>query len=185
VTTEVKFDFRKRLAALRRNRERGPKLIAHALDRAADSAKATIARGISDDIKASVTSVKEQIRVTRDRDVNPQRQTRNFYANAKRIPLIDFRARGREPSLGKGRGVTARTKTGRYPRAFIATMKSGHRGVFQRNPGAKRLGIYELDVVSIAHVFPKHAPAGVERAREQLAKNLAANLRFLSGSAAA
>jgi hypothetical protein len=61
-----------------------------------------------------------------------------------RIPLIEFRARGPEPSRGKGRGVRYTLPSGRglAPRAFIATMPSGHRGVFARlRPTRSRRGM--------------------------------------------
>ncbi len=53
------------------------------------------------------------------------------------IPLIRMKARGKEPSRGKGKGVTyINALTGareRMEHAFIATMpKTGHRGVFIR-----------------------------------------------------
>ncbi len=182
MTTVLKFDLRKRLAIMRKNRDRGPKLIAHALNRSAQSARAVIGRGISADMKVAVAAAKDAVRLI---DATDTIHMVRFFASAKRIPVYDFRAKGPFPSRGRGRGVTAKTPAGRYPRAFIARMKSGRIGVFERKPGAGRLGIYELFGASIAQVFPKHAPAGIERAREQLQKNLAANLRFLSSGAAA
>lgn len=93
-------------------------------------------------------------------------------ASAKPIPLIEQGARGPEPSRGRGRGVTAKTPQGRYPHAFIATMRSGHRGVFERM-GKPRLKIRELRSASVAAVFVHHERAGQARADEQLPKNIA------------
>jgi hypothetical protein len=110
-------------------------------------------------------------------------------ASGARIPLIRFSARGPEPSRGRGRGVTARLPTGpgRYPQAFIATMRSGHRGVYirpgassRRSVGARsaNLPITELHGPSIPLVFGKHLEAGLARGEEQLRKNLVHELRF-------
>jgi len=85
------------------------------------------------------------------------------------------------PSRGKGRGVTARLggRTKRYSNAFLATMASGHQGVFQRKTTA-RLPIKELFGPSIGHVFLKLIDIGKARAIEQFGKNLVAELRFLA-----
>lgn len=97
----------------------------------------------------------------------------------KRIPLISFNARGREPSRGKGRGVSYRMKggSGRIETAFISTMKSGHRGVFVRS-GKARLPIRELFGPSLGHVFAKYRPEGVAKVREAFAKNFASEMAF-------
>ena len=66
-------------------------------------------------------------------------------------------------------------------------MKSGHRGVFQRVPGATRRGpspnrsqlpIYELHGPSIGHVFGKHRQQAVDRMLEQLEKTFDAEMKF-------
>lgn len=89
-------------------------------------------------------------------------------AGLKRLPLIAFGASGPEPSRGKGRGVTYRLLEGKRQRiqnAFIATMPTGHRGVFVR-PGKTRLKIIEQKGVSLGHVFDKYRQAGLARAAE-------------------
>lgn len=181
MTVSVEFNPARVLARLKANRQKGPALIAHALNRAADSGRTAGARAISQDMRVKVGEVRDKIRVA---GASASRQVVSFYASSKRLPLSAFGARGQYPSRGKGRGVTAKTKTGRYPHAFLARLKSGHLGVFAR-VGKSRLPIRELFVVSIAHVFVKHKDVIVARSREQLVKNLQSNLRFLSVSAAA
>jgi hypothetical protein len=114
----------------------------------------------------------------------------------KRIPLIKFGARGPEPSRGKGRGVSY--KLGgqgkqRVPNAFIATMPSGHRGVFVRAMGAHgplqgslarlaksggRLPIRELAGPSLGHVFARYRPEAQGIAAEFFDRNFARELKF-------
>jgi len=134
-----------------------------------------MARVVSKDMGLKVSDVRDRITI---RDATLSRLAVTLYASAKRLPLILFRASGPEPSRGKGRGVSANLGgRKRYPQAFIATMNSGHRGVFQRR-GLSRLPIAELHGPSIAHVFTKHEQVGIDRAREQLAKNLGHELAF-------
>jgi hypothetical protein len=67
---------------------------------------------------------------------------------------------------------------GRAEHAFIATMPSGHRGVFQRSSGPA-LPIYQLHGPSLVRVFEKFLPLGASRAREQLGKNLKSEINFV------
>lgn len=160
---------------LRLLRQRAPRAITRALNRAGGSARTFMAREVSRDMRLKVGTVRDRLRV---REAKAESLTYRLEASLKRLPLIEFQpVRGPEPSRGRGRGVTARTTTGRYPHAFLATMRSGHRGVFER-VGRARLAIRELKGPSIGHVFTKHAPAGLARGEEQLIKNLRHELRF-------
>jgi hypothetical protein len=138
-------------------------------------------RAIAQDLGLKAGDVREKLYV---REARPDQLEARLMASRKRIPIIDFAARGPIPSRGKGRGVTARTKTRRYPHAFIATMGSGHTGVFQR-VGLERLPIRELFGASLGRVFAKFMPAARARAEEQFVKNLQSELRFLVRSRAA
>ncbi|HEV8642168.1 MAG TPA: phage tail protein [Methylomirabilota bacterium] len=118
-------------------------------------------------------------------------------ASGKRIPLIAFGARGPEPSRGRGRGVTYRLPGGRgrgtVPSGFIATMRSGHRGVFKRTsnlyPPARRgpkpnrawLPIRELFGPSIPRVLLEGREGDALRtlAAEALVTNLEHEVAFL------
>jgi Prophage minor tail protein Z (GPZ) len=187
-------------AAVAKLREKAPVAIARALNKSIASAQTIMLRVISSDLKVKVSDLRDKVRI---QQATPAVHTARIYASAKRIPLIDFGAKGPEPSRGCGRGVTAKLGGGRsrYPNAFIATMKSGHRGVFQRGskgnlnatrrgpaPNRSQLPIRELFGPSIAHVFQKNEAVGLARAQEQLAKNLKSEFRFvlaIEGTAAA
>jgi len=163
--------------AIQQLKGRARPAIARALNRSVNSAKTAVVRAIAADMGLKVGDVREFVTV---RLATPDRLNATFHASAERVPLIDFGAKGPEPSRGKGRGVTAKLRggAGRYPNAFIATMRTGHRGVFQRRPGAGRLAIYELRGPSIWQSFKKNEAVAVERAEEQLAKNLPHELQF-------
>lgn len=149
---------------------------ARALNRSGGSGRAVLVRGIATDLGIKQASVRELIQL---QEATPERRIYRLTATGKRIPLIEFGAKGPEPSRGKGRGVSARVPggAGRYPRAFIATMRTGHRGVFERK-GRARLPIRELRVVSLPYVFDKVAPEALARANEVLPKNLQHEIDF-------
>jgi hypothetical protein len=130
-----------------------------------------------------VSDAKEAIKV---RQATPSTLEIRLAASLQRLPLIDFKARQ------TGRGVSANTGGGRKtnPHAFIATMTSGHVGVFARtrytrgapvwglrdNP--KRERIDQLHGASIGRVFAKHQAAAIAAMEEAFAKNLPHELRF-------
>jgi hypothetical protein len=85
---------------------------------------------------------------------------------AKRLPLIKIDPRAKQGRAGvtyRGAGGMRRT----IPQAFLATMPTGHRGIYARAPGAKRLPIRELAGPSIYYVFTQ---AGVQTAIEKTVK---------------
>ncbi len=166
--------------AIKQLKTRALPAIARALNRSIASGKTEMVRAIADDMRLKQSDLRDKLLIT---PATPQRLVATLAASKKRIPLMLFGARGPVPSRGKGRGVTARTATGRYPTAFIATMPTGHVGVFQRkNKG--RLPIKELFGASIGHVFEKYRPQGLARAEEQLVKNISHELRFALSQAA-
>lgn len=163
--------------AIRELGNRAPKAIARGLNRTASNVKVAMSRSIATDLRIKVGTVKNNIGIW---NATPGRLVTQLTASNKRIPLIQFGARGPEPSRGRGRGVSVRLPGGqsRLPKAFIATMRSGHRGVFKRRPGIHRLPIIELKGPSIARVFKKHAAIGQARHTEQLEKNVAHEIEF-------
>ena len=174
-------------AAVAKLRAKAPVAQMRALNRAIASANVAMVRVIAGDIGVKQGTVRERIRIEL---ATPERLRARLYANAKRIPLIDLGAKGPEPSRGRGRGVTVKGAGGRrtIPNAFIATMNSGHRGVYERVAGASgrrgpapkrsQLPIRELFGPSIWKVFTKYEDVGLARGREQLIKNLQSEFRF-------
>ena len=89
-----------------------------------------------------------------------------------RIPLVEFAARA-----SKRNGVKFKIRKGggrgQLRHAFIATMKSGKRGVFQRVPGTRK--IKQVVGVDITHMF-----AG-KRVRPAVVKTITANVARVIG----
>lgn len=146
-----------------------PLAVSRAINRTVNNVKTVMTRAVSKSLRVKQGYVRERIKT---RLSTRRALTAAITASAQPIPLIAQGAKGPEPSRGQGRGVTANTAQRRYPHAFIATMRSGHRGVFERE-GKARLKIKELTSASVAAVFIHHERAGQARADEQLPKNLA------------
>jgi hypothetical protein len=146
-----------------------------AVRRTAASVRTFMGREVARDTGLRVRTVNDEVKVR----IDDHDASATISISGSRIPLIDFHARGPEPSRGKGRGVTASVQgqRKRYPNAFISTMRSGHRGVFQRK-ARRRLPIVELRGPSLPHVFAKFIPLGVQRAEELIEKNLEHELEF-------
>lgn len=156
--------------------ERTPHALARATNRAVVSARTVAAREISADVGLGVRTVTSELKVTNAR---PDSIRARLSISGKRIPLISFKA-----TASKRGGVRAKLPApgqGRYPRAFIATMRSGHRGVFERKrkgPGSKRLPIYELRGPSLPQVFAKLSRNVIAAGQESLRKNFEHEIAF-------
>lgn len=168
----LKFDTADMTRALQKLKARAKPAIARALNRAATTTRAVMARAVSTDIGLPVGTTKAAMTITQ---AAPERLVSMVEARGARIPLIRW-VRG----TGGRRGITARLPggAGHYPHAFIATTRSGHRGVFQRT-GRARLPIYELKGPSIVHVFSRHRDEGLVAGEAALRKNLQSEFKFV------
>jgi hypothetical protein len=173
-------------AALREYPKKATRALVRAMNRALTSGRTLMVQRIAADTGLRSGDIKKAFT---QRDARAESLEARIGVGLKRIPLISFNARGQEPSRGKGRGVSYRLKggSGRIANAFIATMRSGHRGVFVRVGNAARRGpapnrsqlpIRELFGPSLGHVFAKYRPEGVARVREAFAKNFASEMSF-------
>lgn len=160
-----------------------------ALNRTVTSERAALSSAIAKDMGIRVGVAREGMSIDKATAAN---LAARVVCRGKRIPLIDLGARGKEPSRGKGRGVTYIGEGGgrvRNPHAFIATVGAHrHRGVFIRavksrprkglpahSPG---LPIKELFGASIVKVFEKMVPIGEARRNEVLMKNVQHEINF-------
>ncbi len=176
-------------AAIDRIMTKAPIAQARAINRAIASANTALLSAVAADTGLKLATLRDRIKV--GRPATPEFRRAKIFASAKGIPLIQFRAKGPQPSRGKGRGVTAYIQGAsvRYPHAFIARVK-GHVGVFERGKGPTRsrkglpasspaLPIRELFGPSIWRVALYHRQVALARGREQLAKNLQSEFRYV------
>lgn len=163
-----------------------PQAMRRAIQKTGVTARTELSRLVAADMALPVRSVRDEIKMITDS------QSATLQVRGYRIPLIDFKARGPEPSRGRGTGVSYSLPggRGRLPHAFIATMPSGHRGVFERTGrfgaakkrgrvgGARREVIAEKFGPSIAVVCNKFMPQVAERSSEVLEKNVQAQIKL-------
>lgn len=191
------------VAVIERDLEGQPANVQRAFVRAAkraiDSGRSVMVKLIAADTGLQHKVVREALTMRYPSLADPVAAMR---ARAKRIPLIDFKARGPVPSRGRGAGVTYRNPGGgrsNISNAFIATTRaqangSGgeHRGVFVRvsDPTRKSRGAWsenlpmkQLYGPSMGHVFSKFRPQGVARALEVFDKNFDHELKFATSEA--
>jgi len=130
---------------------------------------------------------KVRLRTVRDALNTKRASVRNLQArllvDGVRLPIIEFSPRWRR-GMPVGASVQVMVSGGRknIRGAFIAEMKSGHRGVFRRR-GRSRLPIDEIRTISIPQaVINKMVSAALERAAvDTFNKNFAQQVRYLSG----
>ena len=163
-------------AALREYPKRATRATVRAMNRAITSGRALMVQRIAADTGLKSGDVRKAMTL---RNATAQRLEARLGVGLKRIPLEAFNAQGPFPSRGKGRGVSYRLRggRGRIANAFLAQMRSGHRGVFVRS-GKTRLPIRELFGPSLGHVFAKYRPEGIERAREAFVTNWRSEMKF-------
>jgi minor tail protein Z (GPZ) len=178
-TLELRLNTEGWERGLRRLLDRYPVAIRRSLDRAATSARVVMVREIAKDLGLRQADVADRITTRGAVDGAGDKMSARIVASGARIPLYRFKARQTRT------GVTARLPggSGTYPGAFIATMPTGHIGVFKRKT-SKSLPIKERFGPSIPKVFEKFMSLGLQRGQEQLIKNLLHEMKFaLSQSA--
>lgn len=147
-----------------------------ALKRAATTTRAFMATAIAADMAVKVGAARAAMQIRQDR-VESEHVITVQIAGA-RLPLVQW-VRNPQPSRRRKGGVTARLPggAGRYPRAFVAQMASGHVGVFERK-GKARLPIAELFGPSMVKAFRTHREAGRAAGQAALTKNLQHEFRW-------
>jgi len=155
----------KQLREIRLYLKRFPKAVAkvasRAINKTATFGRTRIVRGLARALVVKQTVLKA-------RHVTLRRASlRRLWATIttkgrRRIPLIDFKARQTKRGVSYKIGKNAR---GKITSAFIASMKSGHRGVFARR-GKTRLRIDERFGPSVMGVFERALHDGREIIRE-------------------
>jgi hypothetical protein len=135
----MKFDFKIDLAGadnkFRRAAEEYPQAVARALNKTATTARAQAARQIrSVGYNIKINAIKKNLVIRR---ATRSELTAVIRASGRPIPLINYGAQ--QNATGVSVAVLNGRKTIRH--AFIATMKSGHKGVFVRTgAAAQRIG---------------------------------------------
>lgn len=107
------------------------KALLRAMNRGLATGRSTAAKLISAEVGVSQKDIRAAMTY---QEATGSRLVARLGLSNKKIPLSKFNARGPEPSKGRGRGVSWRigAVAKRDTTLFLATMRSGHRGVFER-----------------------------------------------------
>lgn len=169
---EVKFDE----AKLRRIRQQMigypgalPRIMSRAINRTATMARTQTARKIASIVHITVANARKGIRIDK---ATRSRWQADLNITGFRIPLIRFGAR--QTKTGTSYIIDKTTGRKRIVSAFIATMQSGHTGVFRRK-GRGRLPIVELRGPSLGLLFEDIQGLADEVTRDTL-KHLSRNI---------
>jgi hypothetical protein len=177
IDLKVKFDDRQLMASLDSLVANQTKAVVRALNKTAEQARTAA----SQEVRAAGYNIKAS---AIKRSFSIKRATANtlvvtLRATGAPIAVINYSARQTSS------GVSVNVKTGRkiLRHAFIATMKNGHRAVFERSggKGSKRLPIKELFGPSIPTALGNDVveKAIMKKIREKFPQILAHELAFL------
>lgn len=119
--------------------------VVRALNRAIATVRTDTTRRLAQEMGITRGTVRERLRITK---ATGQRLEAILTVTGKRIPILDFAARQTREGVTYRKGGASR---GLIPSGFIATMKSGHRGVFKRR-SRSRLPIVERFGASLPYV---------------------------------
>jgi hypothetical protein len=126
-----------------------PLAASRAINKTSQSTRSTAVKLIANDMGIKQKDIRSSITLLKATRIKLQAVVQ---ARGKRLPIIKL-----DPhALQNNVGVTYKGQDGQRKQiagAFIAAMKTGHRGVYKRAPGVKRLPIMELHGPSIPHVF--------------------------------
>ena len=141
-----------------------PLATSRAINKTSQSAKSAAVKLIAKDMGIKQKDIRTSITLLKASRIKLQAVVQ---AGGKRLPIIKLDPHATQDSVGvsyKGQNGQRKQIAG----AFIATMKTGHRGIYKRVPGAKRFPIIELRGPSIPYVF---AQAKITQALEESVKN--------------
>ena len=158
---DVRFDVNEAKAMLKGLQKQVlPQATSRAINKTSQSAKSAAVKLIAKDMGIKQKDVRSSITLLKASRIKLQAVVQ---ARGKRLPIIKLDPHAMQNNIG----VTYKGQDGQRKQiagAFIATMKTGHRGVYKRAPGAKRLPIMELQGPSIPYVF---AQAKITQALEE------------------
>jgi hypothetical protein len=155
---------------------------ARAINRAATTTRAEVARKIKDDLGLNIGVIKAAIDLdtasARD-DLSTMKAT--LTASGKGVPLYQFSPLDRRVNTPRGQrmGVTVRVKGQRklVAHAFIAETRGGHVGIFVRK-GRGRFPVKELYSTTVAEAFTNRMADFKEIAQAYMEANLASELHY-------
>lgn len=153
------------------------KVMRRAVNRTVRSARAEASRQIRSEVKLRARDLKRYLKVKAARGSDGVAFLR---IEGKPVPLILYGGRERRVKGRRGASVAVRGRRKIVRGGFIATTKSGHRGIFRRKKGAGRLPIEELQGPAPVQVIDDEKRIRLVRfARDRLTTEAQQQVNFL------
>lgn len=163
------------------------KAVARALNRALESAKTSMSKGVRERYTIPASKISESIKIIR---ANPQRLIATMLTTSARLAIPVFRISPKTPPSQKGIPVKLREKvtseilsgvSKQWSHAFLARMRSGHLGIWKRQRGGNR--ILEAKSLSVPQMLGFNAilSEGLNIAQANLDKELARQIDLILG----
>jgi hypothetical protein len=158
---------------LQRLGQQAPRAIALAVNDTARHVRSEASKGIRAEWNVKAKTIREAIKTRPATTANPEAQVT---ASSKPLPLYGFGPRKLK------RGYSVRIKKGRpptrLPTSFVATMSSGHVGLFERM-GKGRLPIREKASITIPSQWRQRIELDIADAKPFLRRRLEAQIERL------
>lgn len=132
----------------------GKKAVSKALNQANTGTKTDAARIVRTKYNLKAGDIKKTFEI--DRRATPKSLIASTRSTGSRTPLVAFGARPAQPGGKKppgGVSVMVGKSRKRVPGSFVAKMKNGHVGVFQRSGDYGRNQDYELEKIEELHTL--------------------------------
>ena len=173
----IKVDSREVERALREAPKVAEKALVRTLNRTADKARVTASKTVRETYNIKAGDLNKSIRIYK---ADRSRLVAQLTITGKPVGLIAFAAR--QTAKGVTYMILKAGKRSRRAHAFIAIMKSGHRGVFERICDA-RLPIAERKFIAMPSVWKNEkVMAVVERViNTEIVKEWKANWEYYMG----
>jgi hypothetical protein len=149
--------------------------IPRAVTRGGTAAKTQLARDVAAATGMKVRGVQRRLRLTDATAANPRAVIDAWTVG---VPLAELNARGRNPSRGRGAGITS--SVGAFPHAFFARNRRGQLQVFARS-GRPRLPIRQVRGPSVADAASRHLSAAMARGIDVMRARLQHEFQRLNG----
>ncbi len=182
-SVSVEFNADAAVKAMQSAPQRVERAVRRSLNRTGTTGRAEMARLIAKDMGLKVSDAKAAVLL---QQATGTQLAIRLSASLKRLPLLAFDARQTRTGVSyRGQGGARKT----LAHAFIATMPTGHTGVFLRTgaqrerprPGRKTdEKIAERRGASVGHVFDRYRNQVLEVMRAAFDKTLGNELKFAS-----
>ncbi|MBN1377856.1 MAG: phage tail protein [Gammaproteobacteria bacterium] len=169
---EITFDQKKLnqlMLTLRGYPKALPKIVTRGINKTATAVRTQIVRGIAENINLKIGDIRKKIILKK---ASYLRWLAEIFVSGRRIPLISFGAR--QTKSGVSYRIDKSTGRKKLAHAFIATMSTGHSGVFKRR-GKARLPIDERFGPSLGAAY-EGAQSLVGSVTRQADENLSKNI---------